>query len=237
MKNKIGNPGSMLLALVILLVSCGKTYIGEGEVVDVTREVGNFNGIALNMDAIVYVTDTMTHSCVVKAQKNLQEAIITRMDGNILVITSKGTVISDEPIVIEIGMNRAHMFEINGSGQILSTNTFKNEKTDFEVNGSGVIKMDVVANKVTCAVTGSGNLDLSGSTNTFDVEVNGSGTVNAYSLASLISKAKLNGSGMAFLNVGESLKAEVSGSGEIKYKGEPKLDQDITGSGTVERVK
>ncbi|MBK6642498.1 MAG: hypothetical protein IPG39_15370 [Bacteroidetes bacterium] len=37
--------------------------------VDEVREVGEFNRIVLNMEALVVVKDSLVHSCVVKAQE------------------------------------------------------------------------------------------------------------------------------------------------------------------------
>ncbi|MBK8414097.1 MAG: DUF2807 domain-containing protein [Bacteroidetes bacterium] len=103
--------------------------------VDEVREVGEFNRIVLNMEALVVVKDSLVHSCVVKAQGNIQEAIITRMDGNTLVITTKGQLITNEEVVIE-RMNKEMAFEVNGSGKMFLINTFKNDELDFEINGS-----------------------------------------------------------------------------------------------------
>lgn len=229
-------PVVLLAAMILLLQSCSHTYVGEGVPVSETRSVGKFNAIALNMNAIVNVSDSMEHSCNVVAQQNLQEAIIIRTDGSTLVITNKGTIVSDEPIVINVSMSRAAMFEVNGSGKVIGLNTLKNEKMDFEVNGSGSINLDVVTTKIACAATGSGVLELSGSTNSFDAEINGSGVIKAYDLSALTSKVKVNGSGEAFVNVGETLKATIAGSGVIKYKGQPKIDESVSGSGTIEQT-
>ncbi|MBK8873519.1 MAG: DUF2807 domain-containing protein [Bacteroidetes bacterium] len=194
MKTKILLP---FLFLIVLSFGCNRTYTGQGPVVDEVREVGEFNRIVLNMEALVVVKDSLVHSCVVKAQGNIQEAIITRMDGNTLVITTKGQLITNEEIVIEISMNKEMAFEVNGSGKILSMNTFKNDELDFEINGSGVIEADVVANKITSNISGSGILDLSGSANSFNMQISGSGTVNSFNLVTLDAKASISGSGEA----------------------------------------
>lgn len=223
-----------ILCLATFFASCQRTTIGEGPVTADTRNVGKFTGVALNMNALVLVKDSLQHSCVVKAQKNLQEVIITRLDGNTLVITTKGQVLSDEPVVIELSLNKEHAFEVNGSGEIRTVNTLKNDELDFEINGSGVVDADVVANSITSNISGSGVLKLRGSANSYNSQISGSGSVNAFQLPVLNSKASVSGSGEAYLNVGETLYAKVSGSGSVKYKGSPSVEKSITGSGTVE---
>jgi len=225
-----------LLVLFISLSSCNKTYIGEGKPVVDVREIGKFDKVVLSMNAKVRVTDTTANFCIVRAQENIQEAIVTRIDGNTLVITSRGVLISDEPIEIEIGISQASAFEVNGSGEIIGMNTIKNEEVDFEVNGSGVLKMDVVAVTVSGAVSGSGEATLTGSSNDLNVEINGSGLVDAQKFSTLKSKARISGSGQVKLFVEQSLEANVGGSGIISYRGNATVQKKVAGSGQVIKI-
>jgi len=224
------------LLLVATLSGCSKTYKGEGAIVSDIREIGTFDKVALNMDAIVRITDTTGYGCTVNAQQNLLEAIVTRLDGKTLVITTKGDVDTDQPIEILLNMERAQAFEVNGSGEISSTNTLKNEYIDFEVNGSGHLELDAVAVKITGAVTGSGMVNLTGSANDLDVEINGSGSVNAERFSVLRSKAKISGSGEILVLAEKSLDAHVNGSGIVSYRGNAVVDKKISGSGEVKKL-
>jgi hypothetical protein len=226
----------VLLTATIFISGCTQTYRGEGAMVPERRDVGKFNRLVLSMNAVVIITDTLESSCVVIAQQNIQEAIVTRMDGNTLVITSKGNLETEKPVEIAIGMNKAEAVEVNGTGEVSGSNTLKNESFDFEVNGSGKLMLDLVAVKVTGAVTGSGLVKLSGSANALNVEINGSGTINAGNFSVSKSKAKISGSGSADLTVGESLQASVSGSGVISYRGNAVVDKKISGSGEIRKL-
>lgn len=224
---------AVLPVLFFCLTSCNKTYKGEGAIVSDARETGKFSQVALNMNARVIITDTTVNYCIVNAQANLQEAIVTRLDGNTLVITSKGTIDTDMPIEIRLGISQATAFEVNGSGEIRGMNTIKNEEVDFEVNGSGLFDMEIVAVNITGAVSGSGTAVLKGSSNELRVEINGSGTVDGSNLTTLQAKANISGSGEATLMVSQSLDAEVTGSGVIKYKGNAVVKQEVGDSGKV----
>ena len=236
MKNRIIVQLFIVIAVGFGISGCTKTFKGEGAMVPEKRELGKFNGLVLSMNANVTITDTLESSCVVLAQQNIQEAIITRIDGNTLVITSKGNVVTDQPVEIILGMSKAAAIEVNGSGEIRSSNTLKNESFDFEVNGSGKLILDMVAVKVTGAVTGSGLVELDGTANSLDVEINGSGTVNAGSFSVNRSKARISGSGEVELTVGESLQASVSGSGVVNYRGNPVVEKKISGSGEIRKL-
>jgi hypothetical protein len=226
----------LLLALLFSFSACQRTWHGEGPVVAQSRNVDAFNRVVLNMNALVLIKDSSGHTCTVNAQQNLQEAIVTRMEGNTLIITSKGKLETEMPVTIDISMNRAMAFEVNGSGKIKALNTLKNEEMDIDISGSGEMLAEIIANKVTSAVSGSGKLHISGTANSFDVEINGSGTVDAFNFYCLNSKARISGSGEANLNVAESIRAKVNGSGIISYMGNPEIIKQVNGSGTVEKV-
>jgi hypothetical protein len=93
--------------------------------------------------------------------------------------------------------------------------------------------MDVVAVTVSGAVSGSGNVVLTGSSNKLNVEINGSGMVDAQQLSTLHSKARIAGSGAVKLLVEETLEANVGGSGTVSYRGNAEVSQKIAGSGQV----
>lgn len=227
----------LLFVLVLTITSCQRTWHGEGAIVEDKRDLKNFNKVALNMNATVIVTDGPENSCVIKAQQNLKEAIVTRLDGNVLIITSKGTIETNEPIVIEITLSRPIGFEVNGTGKIKTANTLKNDAIDIDIAGSGSMEADVVTNKLTGVISGSGVMNVTGTTNNFDIEINGSGTVNGYGLNVLDSRARISGSGEIFLNVSHTLHGKVDGSGLIRYKGDAELSRQISGSGNVEKWK
>lgn len=236
MKNRFVLQLLSLGLVMFWIAGCTQTYKGEGAMVPETRKLGKFNRLVLSMNAMVTLTDTLESSCVVIAQQNIQEAIITRIDGNTLVITSKGNLVTDKPVEITVGINKASAIEVNGTGEVHSSNTLKNESFDFEVNGSGKLMVDLVAVKVTGAVTGSGLVELNGSANSLDIEINGSGTVNADDFSVSKSKAKISGSGEAGLRVGESLQANISGSGVVNYRGNPVVEKKISGSGEIRKL-
>jgi hypothetical protein len=227
----------VLLFQVFIFSGCNKTYHGEGTITEDVRKVGKFDKVALNMNAIVTVTDSVKTGCVVRAQPNILEAVVTRVDGNTLVITSKGNIVTDQPVEIEISMSQPSAIEINGSGEISGLNTLKNESFDFEVNGSGQLQLDLVTVKTTGAVTGSGEVTLKGTSNDFHVEINGSGKVEATEFTTLNAKARISGSGEVHMNVAKSLKANVSGSGIVSYRGDAVVEKEVSGSGEVRKAE
>jgi hypothetical protein len=223
----------LLLVLAFAFPSCTENLTGEGPVVVNNRKVRQISKLAVNMGARVLVKDTSVSFCRVHAQENIQEAITTKMKGGVLYISSKGILITSEPVLVEVGMVRPQGVEVNGSATVKATNTFKNDNLSFEVNGSGVLEADMVALSTRAYVSGSGKVLLTGSTRELRAEISGSGVVDAFGLSSLEALVDISGSGQAELMVAESLKVQISGSGEVHYKGAAEVKQRVSGSGRV----
>ena len=62
----------------------------------------------------------------------------------------------------------------------------------------------------------------------------GSGDIEAYDLKAETAELKISGSGTIRASVEKELVARISGSGNIKYKGNPRIeDIKVSGSGNV----
>jgi len=223
----------ILFILIVGLASCNKVYKGDGPAVVQKRDVREIRRIAINMNATVTIYDTSVSYCYVNAQENVQEGIVTRMDGKTLVIGTKGTLITDIPVEIEIGLVHPEGIEVNGSAEVSGMNTLKNDKIELEVNGSGVLNLDLVANKTRSYVSGSGIIKLTGSAQDQKIEISGSGQVDGFGFRTLKTSADISGSGYSNVYASEQLNAQVSGSGNVVYMGSPNISKRISGSGTV----
>ena len=84
------------------------------------------------------------------------------------------------------------------------------------------------------AVSGSGDIVVSGKTDEFEAAVAGSGDIKAIDLSSKRADMRISGSGGISITVNEEILARISGSGDIKYRGNPRIeDVKVSGSGKV----
>ena len=86
------------------------------------------------------------------------------------------------------------------------------------------------------ALTGSGVIHATGTTDSLDLTLAGSGDAQLSDLRARDVHAVLAGSGRIFVTATDSLDAVVAGSGEIVYSGDPaRVTTSVTGSGVVTR--
>ena len=127
---------------------------------------------------------------------------------------------------------------ITGSGNLDIAGSEAREQT-IAIYGSGDVKIrDLEADEIGVQITGSGNLDISGGeVEEQDITINGSGDYEARDLASSKAEVRLTASGSTDICVRDHLRVHISGSGDVHYIGNPTIDQTVTGSGNIERVR
>lgn len=245
-----------LLSVALAFVSCDDLGIceeGYGPVTRTSLSVPTFDGIELDIDADVYLTQAEAFSVEVEGQENIIDRLKTDVDNGILELNTRGCIRRYEKLTFYISAPAITFVKVSGSGSVYGQNEFnQSEFFDARISGSGDIRMDVLADRIdaklsgsgnidltadvlelTADISGSGNINLAGSADVLDAVIRGSGDVLAFDFPTQDCVMKIRGSGDARVNVSQSLDINISGSGNVRYKGQPALNVSITGSGRV----
>lgn len=229
-----------MLFLGVLLFSfssCEKVK-GKGEIVNEIRNVSNFTGISLAIDANVYFSPDTSYYLEVRAQQNIQDVLETVLgSNNTLIIRYKNGVIvgKHEPIRIFVAGPAIRVLTISGSGDILVDTPWLNNYAEAAVSGSGNIRISTLeSNEFQATISGSGNVvSTSGTVNYQDLRISGSGNIDLVGVESDTTMAKISGSGNISVWVNKLLDVTISGSGNVSYKGNPVINSHISGSGSI----
>ena len=103
------------------------------------------------------------------------------------------------------------------------------------VEGGANIDMDLKANHVQINGQGGVLVELSGESKVLDVKLEGAGHVNAGELKSETVNFRIDGVGTGSVNATKELNASLHGVGKILYRGDPVVNKNIDGLGTVAR--
>ena len=213
-----------------------KRIRGNGNMITKTRNVGEFDKVAVGGSFDVKLIAGTEGSVTIKVDENLLEYLVTKVeDGKLKLRWKKGINISARKgILITVPFKDIEGVSLSGSGDVYSEDTIKADKFRAALSGSGNVKLSVDAQEVSSAISGSGDIDLVGSTKQLKCSISGSGNIRAYELKSNNADVRIAGSGNIRVFVDENLKARIAGSGSIHYKGNPKKqDTKISGSGNV----
>lgn len=226
----------VFLIIAIVFSSCQPCMDGQGEITTVTRELKDFSKLKINIPADVFLIVGGEPSIIIKTHENIIQKINSKVRGKTLHIDADRCIGSVDKLRVEIVINELSDISLNGSGSIKSTSKINTDKLSIEINGSGDIGLDLLANSIDSKINGSGDIILDGTTKNLRVKINGSGDFKGLSLQSYNTAVEVNGSGGVKVNSKTTLYVDVKGSGSVKYMGNPKIKTNITGSGQVKKV-
>lgn len=220
-----------------LLTGCNNCIDGTGHVENQTRDIPLFSEIVVNIDADVIVDVASKTTMQIHAQRNVLNAITTRVKGKKLIIDASPCLGKTDPVLIKVFTPGINMLTMNGSGMIKTANPVTLGEMTLRLNGSGKIFADVHVNIVDTEINGSGDIIVNGSSNKQKVKVIGSGSYKGLGLRSNNAMVDLSGSGDVAVSAVNKLVIELKGSGQVKYAGNPKVKTEVVGSGKVTKME
>lgn len=226
----------ILIAFVIIMgfISSCNCIQGTGPIVSEKRDVANFSEIELDLNADIYLVQDTTVSLTFEAQENLINYIRTDVSRDKLRLYFKeNCYLSDETIRFYISLRELSGITVDGSGVIDGNGAFSSEVVDLDINGSGKIMLNLVANKIDIDINGSGSIYLKGSSQKMKCDINGSGNVYASDHTAYKAFIDVSGSGDCEVYVHDLLDANITGSGSVYYSGNPEIQTHVKGSGSV----
>lgn len=223
----------------ISFTSCEKIK-GKGETITETRTVTGYSGIGLTIFATVYFTNGPDYSLEIHGQQNVLERIITRVEGNTLVIKLRDGVHLGvhDPIRIFITAPEVHHMDISGSGDIFVDNLWAGDDLSADISGSGNIQVsELDAVRFNATISGSGNIKaMTGLAGQEYLRISGSGNMELSGVQAEEVWTHTSGSGDMYVQATLLLDVSISGSGNIYYLGNPVINTHISGSGNIRRL-
>lgn len=205
----------LIVVAVAAIAGCSLIGIqGSGVKKTETRKVGSFTRIRVEGSSDVNVKRGPL-KVAVTADDNLLQSIVTKIEGDTLVIESRKSISPKVGIVVDINMPKLEGVAVEGSGDIRAD--------------------DVRAAAFHASIAGSGDVWAAGSADSIDASIAGSGDIDFRKLPCKNAKASISGSGNIDLAVSGSLSASIAGSGAVTYSGKPRVTKSIAGSGDVRR--
>lgn len=227
------------LILLLLLVS-GFTFAQTKE----TRNVGTFTKIGFGVPGKLILKQGSPQSVVLEGDKEILDKIETDVEGNKLAIRREGrswhdwSWRDDKRITVYVTMSNIEGISVSGSGDLAGSGKFSTGDLELKVSGSGSLDIEADAKgEVKADVSGSGDLSMKGSCQSFDSGVSGSGHVNVSGTITGRADVSVSGSGKIVASgTAQQIKATISGSGKVLAADleVSKCEVRISGSGDVE---
>ena len=219
----------------------GKRIKGNGNVVTIERNTGDYDGVSVAGWFDVELVKGKEGNITLKGEENLLEYIITEVENDRLVVkVEKGVNLKSSNwrngISVTIPVEEISDLSMSGSGDLTSSVVLDSDNLDIRMSGSGDCALEVQTKNLEVRLSGSGDLKFAGNTTNFDVTVSGSGDISAYELEADNVEATVSGSADIQVTANSAIEARVSGSGDITYKGNPsRVRTKSSGSGDVSK--
>lgn len=193
----------------------GNRVDGSGTIATEQRDVSNFTAIEVIGAGDVTIGVTGAESLSITADDNLLPLLTSEVKGGKLTlgVDSDSSISPSETIKYQITVAELTRMSIVGFA-------------DTDISGLDTALMEV-------DISGSGDVVLSGTAESFEVAIRGAGDINGEALAAERASVSIAGSGFVIVNASSELDISISGSGDVEYLGSPALTQTISGTGSV----
>ncbi|RYZ16621.1 MAG: DUF2807 domain-containing protein, partial [Sphingobacteriales bacterium] len=191
----------LLILLLPIFASCDSISDcedGNTVVTTINRTTEPFHSINLNGSFEVILKPGTDRSILIEADSNLHKHIETAVKRDELMISSENCINPSSPVKIYITSPEIRSLEVNGSGSIISSQLLStNDEGLLELNidGSGLIDLEVYTKMIKADIDGSGQIKLHGNTDGQVITLDGSGKYDAFNLKAKETVADLSGSG------------------------------------------
>jgi hypothetical protein len=200
-----------------------------------TQDVPAFTQVAVSLPAEVRIHQSGTSRVRITAEPAVQDKIEVGVSGGTLKVTTRGSFSTQQPLVIDIDTRELKRLEADDGSNVV-VDSLKGDQLAVVTQGSGEVtlnKLNLRSLKLDSG--GSGAITSSGRVAQQEVRISGSGEYRGEQMQSERASVNLTGAASAAVWATQSLKARVDGAGSIRYRGNPQIQQDIAGAGSIEQ--
>ena len=234
---------AMCASLLVLAGGALSSFTAARPVADhETRPVGAFTEISLGGSAHVVVKQGSPQSVEVEASKEDLADFETEVQGGKLRLSfrnQQGRTFNNKshgPVAVYVTAPSLTALRVGGSGQLELNGPLQADALVLAVSGSGdLLVPQLTAKHLETSVSGSGNVTVGGSCLSDDIRISGSGKVRAHDLKTETSRARISGSGDAYVYASRTADGAISGSGSLYVAGGAQLSSTTHGSGRVRK--
>jgi hypothetical protein len=236
MKQKFQILVSIFLA-AILSTSCifmTPSINGDGNVVEENRKVGDFDEIKVSRGMNVYISQGEKIKVVVKADENLLDAIETRIEGDVLEITSNKNIRKATTKKVYVTLPTIKQIKASAGSNVFSQSTLKSKNLRLSGSAGSNMKIEVDCGKMDVSVSAGSNMMLEGKASSFLGKASAGSNLKAEGLISKKCQVKTSSGANIWISVKNNLTAQASSGGNIFYYGNPETtDVEKSSGGNV----
>ncbi len=194
---------------------------GNKNVVKEERVVSDFTGIVASGALTLYLEREAAFSVFVETDDNLQDNVITELDGNKLIVKST-RLRNPTKLNVYVSLPELKYLRASGATDVIGKSAFETEEMIIVASGAATVKLDIDVDYLESEVSGAADLRLKGYADVHKLDVSGAGSIQATGLETKKATYSVSGAGDADLYVTEDIQGSKKGSGDVSWSGNPK---------------
>lgn len=214
-----------ILAATVISAQRGKKIKGDGNVVTIERNTGDYDALRVGGFYEVELVEGDEGKITLSGEENILEYIETEVRGGTLTIKSRDNMqlktSFGKKVFITIPVQSIDAIRLSGSGRLYSDLNLKADNFKVHTSGSRNVALTVNTNNIKVISSGSSTIELDGTAAQISVTSSGSSNLRAYELKTDTAEITSSGSSNIRISVEEKIDVKSSGSSNIKYRGNP----------------
>lgn len=232
-----------LLLSALLLNSCGKCRKCKGNREGILLVQGKFSSIDLMMPGKITIIEDpeilAEQFVIMRGPTAHLEAINRTVDETGKWSVIFGLCVSDgcpdvDILVVVKDFSFIESLTVSDEGTIFADSSITTSELTLNMSGSGQFDFrKLFVTNLTTNLSGSGTVNVKGSGTNLNLDMTGSGIFEGFEYVTQNASINNSAEGIAKINATNTLNAIISGSGNILFKGNPTINEDITGTGEL----
>lgn len=203
----------LIFGTLLLLSSCDLGIRGSGHLTTENRPVADFTTVEAN-GALDLEWSRGAPALAVTTDDNLQRHIETRVDGQKLIVTSRGTMRPTDKVRVRLTSSGLTAAALRGAVALRASN--------------------INAPEFFLDATGATSTTLDGTAGALTASMSGASRLHAEKFQTRTTEVAISGAGKADVVATEKLRAAISGAGKVSYGGNPKtVEKRVAGAGSI----
>ncbi len=238
---------SLALCISMFAVSCsslrgigrGGAVPGSGTVQTETRRPGPFEAINIDYPADVTIQQGFEDSVVIETDDNLLRQLFSEVNSGRLTVKTVETnwqkrVNPSQPVKITITMRNLKEIVFSAPTGSLDADGLHIGALKLVLSGAAQVHLNgLEVDLLDAVLSGAGDVKASGTSREVRLLLSGAGSFSGADLKSDKAGVEISGMGHAIVCAATELTANITGAGSVRYYGEPRVEQTISGAGSV----
>lgn len=205
---------------------------GNGKKTTQERPVSGFTSLRVGGPIEVIVHEGPPHAVAVTIDSNLHERVVTRLEGDVLVIEVNGPIRYEGEGRVQVALPRLVGVSAPLQGKVVVNAAQSERDVTLSLGGEAELTWSGGAGRIALTNSGIGAVTMSGTCARLSVGLTGKGDVRAKDLSAHDAEVTLTGAGNVELALaGGALAGRLVGTGDVVWWGEGTPAVKVAGSG------